>query len=290
MSRTRGIGLLLSVSLALASPEVLAQKKKKKKPAGAEGGSSATEFQPEAKGGSGGGKAAGKAAGGGDGQSKVLDRAIKLYDGEDYYSASIELNKVAEGEAGDNEANKQKAEFWMGKTLYNMKFYSAALSYFDRIVQKGPSHAYYNATLRWLAQLSRLLPDSTGILEKIGKYQRSELDQPALEKARDELYFLLGKFYYTKGQFKEAVSLFTTVPQTSEFYVQAKLFEGATHVREYEAKPAVESFKEVLRVAAESPDPKVKPFEDLANLSLARTFYSTGQFELATKYFDRVSH
>jgi hypothetical protein len=71
--------------------------------------------------------------------------------------------------------------------------------------------------------------------------------------------------------------------------VQAKLFEGATHVREYNAKPAVEAFKEVLRVAEESSDPKVRPFQDLANLSLARVFYSTGQFVLATKYFDRVS-
>ena len=144
----------------------------------------------------------------------------------------------------------------MGKALYNMKYYSASLSYFDRIVQKGPSHAYYNATLKWLASLSRQLPDSTGILEKIGKYNRAELDQPALEKVRDELYFLLGKFYYQKGNFKEAVELFAAVPTTSEFYVQAKLFEGATHVREYQAKPAVEAFKEVLRTAAESPDPK----------------------------------
>ena len=122
--------------------------------------------------------------------------------------------------------------------------------------QKGPSHAYYNATLKWLASLSRQLPDSTGILEKIGKYNRAELDQPALEKVRDELYFLLGKFYYQKGSFKEAVELFDSGADASEFYVQAKLFEGATHVREYQAKPAVESFKEVLRAAAESTDPK----------------------------------
>ena len=44
-----------------------------------------------------------------------------------------------------------------------------------------------------------------------------------------------------------------------------------------------------MRTAAESDDPSVKPYEDLANLSLARTFYSTGQFDLAVKYFDRVS-
>ena len=268
MSRTRAVGIVLCWSLLLSSSAVMAKKKKN-----AGGGK---DFQPEAE-------------PTGDQPSKVLERALKLYDGEDFYSASIELNKVIEGETGDVEANKQKAEFWMGKALYNMTFYSASLSYFDKIVQKGPSHAYYNATLKWLASLSRQLPESTGILEKIGKYQRAELDQPALEKVRDELYFLLGKFYYQKGNFKEAVSLFSTVQTNSEFYVQAKLFEGATHVREFQAKPAVESFKEVLRAAAESSDPKVKPFEDLANLSLARTFYSTGQFELAVKYFDRVS-
>jgi tetratricopeptide (TPR) repeat protein len=268
MSRKRAVGILLLSSLFLAAQADAAGKKKKNAPS--------KDFQPEA-------------APTGDQPSKVLERAFKLYDGEDYYSSSIELNKVVEGESGDTEANKQKAEFWMGKALYNMKFYSASLSYFDRIVQKGPSHAYYNATLKWLASLSRKLPDSTGILEKIGKYNRAELDQPALEQVRDELYFLLGKYYYQKGSFKEAVELFNAVPPTSEFYVQAKLFEGATHVREYQAKPAVDSFKEVLRASAESTKPEIKPFEDLANLSLARTFYSTGQFELAAKYFDKVS-
>ena len=267
MSRKRAVGIVLMTSLFLSTSVALAKKKK---------GGENKEYQPEA-------------APTGDQASKVLERAFKLYDGEDFYSASIELNKVVEGESGDTEPNKQKAEFWMGKALCNMKFYSASLSYFDRIVQKGPSHAYYNATLKWLASLSRQLPDSTGILEKIGKYNRTELDQPALEKVRDELYFLLGKYYYQKGDFKQAVELFGTVPSSSEFYVQAKLFEGATHVREYQAKPAVEAFKEVLRASVDNPDPKIRPFEDLANLSLARTFYSTGQFEQAAKFFDRVS-
>ncbi|HVR03601.1 MAG TPA: hypothetical protein VMT47_15800 [Polyangia bacterium] len=270
MSPKRAIGILLTGLLILSGSVASAKKKKAAAP-------EAGEAQPEGD------------APVGDQPSKVLERAFKLYDGEDYYSASIELSKVVEGESGDSEPNKQKAEFWMGKALYNMKFYSASLSYFDRIVQKGPSHAYYNATLKWLASLSRKLPDSTGILEKIGKYNRAELDQPALEQVRDELYFLLGKYYYQKGSFKEAVELFSTVPTSSEFYVQAKLFEGATHVREYQAKPAVDSFKEVLRASAESTKPEIKPFEDLANLSLARTFYSTGQYDLAAKYFDRVS-
>src|SRR6185436_20758841 len=139
------------------------------------------------------------------------------------------------------------------------------------------------------ASLSREVADSAGILEKIGKYDRKELEQPALESVRDELYFLLGKYHYNKGKFKEAVSLFNMVPRRSPYYVQAKLFEGATHVREYNAKPAREAFIEVLRVGKESDDPKVKPYEDMANLSLARVYYSTGQYDLAAKYYDRVS-
>jgi TolA-binding protein len=275
MSRKRRIGIALCSSLVLSASlfAPVAHAKKKKAAPAAEG---APEFQADAA------PAAGQS-------SKTFERALKLYEGDDYYAASIELNKVIEGESGDTDAVKQKAEFTMGKALYNMRFYSAALSYFDKIVQKGAGHAYYQATLKWLASLSRQLPDSTGILEKIGKYNRADLEQGSLEKVKDELTFLLGKYYYQKGQFKEAVELFRTVNPQSEFYAEGRLFEGATYVREYQAKPAVEAFKEVLRTAAESDDPKIKPFEDLANLSLARVFYSTGQYELATKYFDRVS-
>jgi hypothetical protein len=256
--------LLLCLGLAVAlafRPEAWAQAEKKKAPAA---------------------PAAGAA-------SPVLERGIKLYDAEDYYTASIELYKVSEGETSDSPANKQMAEFWLGKTLYRLKYYSASLAYFGRIVKAGAAHPHYNETLKWLASLSREMPDTAGPLELIGKYDRKELEQPALESVRDELYFLLGKYHYNKGTLKEAIALFNMVPSRSEFYPQAKLFEGISYIRDFNAKPAVESFKEVLRTAAESGDPKVKPYEDLANLQLARTFYSTRDYDLAVKYFDRVS-
>jgi tetratricopeptide (TPR) repeat protein len=221
----------------------------------------------------------------------ALVRALALYEGgtiDDFYFAVIELFKVVEAPDAD-EASRMKAEFFMGKALYKLRFYSSSMTYFDKVVQKGGAHPHFNETLKWLAALSHELPESAGVLDKIGKYNRAEIDTPGLTTIRDELYFLLGKFHYTQGKFKEAIDLFEEVSPKSDFYVQAKLFQGATHVREYQARPAVDAFKEVLRVAAASRDPKIKPFEDLANLSLARTFYSTGQYDLAVKYFDRVS-
>lgn len=283
MSREKGCALFLVFTVTMA---VATDAYAKKKKSGA-GDSAPSDTPSLTSGKSKKNNAAAEALSSGGG-SEAIDRGDKFYGRNDFYMASIEYNKAIEDQSSD-ELSRQTAEFKMGKTLYKLHFYSAAISYFDRIVQKGASHPHYNETLQWLAALTRDVPDSAGVLEKIGKYDRSELENPQLSAVRDELYFLLGKFNYQKNNFKVAVELFNMVNPKSPFYVQAKLFEGATHVREYNAKPAVESFKEVLRVAEESSDPKVRPFQDLANLSLARVFYSTGQFVLATKYFDRVS-
>jgi tetratricopeptide (TPR) repeat protein len=280
MSRQKGCALFLAFAVSLATVSNAMAQRKRRAPGSGDSQSSQKSKRHTAP-----AKADDAMLGGG---SQALERGDRFYSRNDYYMASIEYNKIIE-EAGSDEQGRQAAEFKMGKALYKMRFYSAALSYFDRIVQKGNSHPHFNETLQWLASLTRDIPDSAGVLEKIGKYDRSELENPQLQSVRDELLFLLGKFNYTKNKFKEAVELFQMVNPKSPFYVQAKLFEGATYVRDYKAKPAVEAFKEVLRVAEESSDPKVRPFQDLANLSLARVFYSTKQFVLATKYFDRVS-
>jgi tetratricopeptide (TPR) repeat protein len=224
--------------------------------------------------------------------SKVLERADMLYEKKDYYSASIELAKVINGETDDSPANKQTAEFVMAKTLYQMGFYAASLAYFDRIVQLGTGHRYYNVTLKWLAALSRVLPETSGILEKIGGYDPSDLLQPVLEDVRDELYYLLGQHFYRRGDFDQAINLFQSVRQDSAFFIKAKFFEGVTYVRRYEGKPAVSAFQEILIIGEERPDhytrDEIDNFVDLANLQLARVFYSTQQYELSIKYYEKL--
>src|SRR6476646_1643186 len=131
--------------------------------------------------------------------SKTLERAIKLYDKKDFFSASIELKKVLDGESGDDAKNKQRGEFFMGKTLYQMGFYAGSLAYFDKIVKAGDAHTYHGATLKWLAALSRVLPETSGILQKIGSYDARSLDDPSLKSVHDELLFLLGRNHYNRG-------------------------------------------------------------------------------------------
>jgi hypothetical protein len=227
--------------------------------------------------------------------SKTLERAIKLYDKKDFFSASIELKKVLDGESGDDAKNKQRAEFFMGKTLYQMGFYAGSLAYFDKIVQTGDAHTYHGAALKWLAALSRVLPETSGILEKIGTYDAKALDDSSLSTVKDELLFLLGRHYYRKGgdgDFDKAIQLFQQVSRDSEFFVKAKFFEGVTFVRKYEGKPAVDAFKEILIIGQEKPKQykadDIANYNELAQLQMARVFYSTQQFDTSIKYFEKL--
>ncbi len=227
--------------------------------------------------------------------SKTLERAIKLYDKKDFFSASIELKKVLDGESGDDAKNKQRAEFFMGKTLYQMGFYAGSLAYFDKIVQGGDAHTYHGAALKWLAALSRVLPETSGILEKIGTYDPKALDDPSLASVKDELLFLLGRHYYRHGgdgDFEKAIGLFDQVDRNSEFYIKAKFFAGVTYVRKFEGKPAVDAFKEILIIGAEKPKAykadDIANYNELAQLQMARVFYSTQQFDTSIKYFEKL--
>jgi hypothetical protein len=227
--------------------------------------------------------------------SKTLERAIKLYDKKDFFSASIELKKVLDGESGDDAKNKQRAEFFMGKTLYQMGFYAGALVYFDKIVQAGDNHTYHGATLKWLAALSRVLPETSGILQKIGTYDPSALNDPSLASVKDELLFLLGRHYYNKGgdgDFDKSISLFEQVDRNSPFYIKAKFFEGVTYVRKYDGKPAVDAFKQILIIGEERPQQysadDIDNYRELAQLQLARVFYSTQQYDTSIKYFEKL--
>jgi tetratricopeptide (TPR) repeat protein len=216
--------------------------------------------------------------------SLALMRALKQYKNADYYGASVSLHEIIDGKTTASGAGRERAVFWMGKTLYHLGFYSASLAYFDRIVQKGGR--YHLATLKWLAALGRKLPEPSWILQKIGKYRPSQLQHSSLQKVRDELLYLYGRFSYEQGSFKEAIKIFSSVPP-GPFFVKARLMLGFTHVRLYQSKPAAAAFKGALRRIGSAPaDPDQKRQQELAIISMARLFYSVKQYKESVKYYD----
>ncbi|MEX1366720.1 MAG: hypothetical protein AB1Z98_26575 [Nannocystaceae bacterium] len=242
------------------------------------------------------------------------------YKAEDYEGAAIQFHKIASGEIpGD----VPRSQFWLGKSLYKMGFFSVSLSVFDEIVQAGPSHPFHTLTLPWLASLSRELPEGAEVLQKVGTYKPTDLESEEFDEVRDELYYLLGRFYYQKGDLAQGIALLDQVPKTSDYFIPAKFFLGVAYTRDWKGEPAVDSFKEVLRrsialrEAAEGERKKAKKkkvkvktkgkrgrknktateqsfeeemrqYEHLAALGLANIFYMVGKFDTSIKYLDKV--
>src|SRR5690606_29846848 len=163
--------------------------------------------------------------------------------------SAVQFQRVVGGETDDAPANVQKAQFFLGKALYHLRYYQSALAIFDEITQQGQGHLYFGQTLQWLAQLASQLPEPAGIIERVGRYGTDQLDQFNTPESRDlynQLLFLMGRFKYNQGEFDEAIALFQRVDRQSRFYVNAKFFEGISQVRLRRASPAVESFRAII--------------------------------------------
>ena len=247
------------------------------------------------------------------------NQAEEAYKAENYEAASLVFYKIAfEGAGGD----AARAQFWLGKSLFQLGFFAGSLAVFDEIVNVGPSHPYHQLTLPWLASLSRKLPEGAGVLEKVGTYRPQDLENEAFDSVRDELYFLLGRYHYGNGDLGQAIALLSQVPRESDYFIPAQYFLGVSETREYHGPEAVEAFKNVLRKNVELRQMQGKKknrearrlarmsdkkkrrlgistaeldfadqnqrFEELANIALGYIFYQVGKFDTSLKYFNKI--
>jgi hypothetical protein len=210
--------------------------------------------------------------------TQAAAQAKRLYEAEKWWDAAKALYRVYTGETGDDEGNKQLAQFNLAKALYKLRFYQGAYSIFSEISDK-PNHLKYSDTLLWLAKLATDLPEPADIIERVGKYNEDQVGK-FNNKEQQELFwqlnYLLGRYKYRNGAFPEALTLFDKVDRRSKYYVQGQFFGGVTNVQLHQSKPAVQAFQRVLG-AIEQGDVEVEDearMRDLAYLSMARTFYS----------------
>ncbi|TPV92863.1 MAG: tetratricopeptide repeat protein [Myxococcales bacterium FL481] len=312
------LGLTASVPVAsAAAPPPPGAKKKSDKKKGAPPPPGAKEGDGD-KGDAAGAEAASKSKVPAAGEaSGAQDKAENEdYANEKYDVAAATFHGIATGKSGGDAG---RAQFWLGKSLYKLGFYAAALAAFDEIVQAGSAHPYHQPTLPWLASLSRVLPEGAGVLEKIGTYKPADLENEAFDEVRDELYYLLGRFNYRKGDLGQAIALLSQVPDASDFFIPAQFFLGVSEMREMRAPEAVEGFRNVLRRniqardEAEARGEKRKKklserarkklgislaelefreqnerYEETAAIALGYIYYQLGRYDTAITYFDRV--
>ena len=233
-------------------------------------------------------------------------QAKRLFDGEKWADASLALYRVYKGETGDDEGNKQLAQYHLAIALYRLKFYQAAYGIFSEIADK-PNHLKFNETLLWLSKLATDLPEPADIVERVGKYndaQIAKFDNPNQRDLYWQLNYLLGRYKYRNRQYEDALRLFGKVDRHSKYYVKGQFFSGISNVQLRKSVPAVQSFQRIVGAideGVEGVDDESR-MRDLAYLSMARTYYSasirldennsptidTNKLSAAVKFWNKV--
>jgi TolA-binding protein len=227
--------------------------------------------------------------------SEALANALRFFQQERYAQASVQLQRIVLGETGDQPANVQKAQFFLGKCFYNLKFYQAALGVFEEIALMSTGHLYFKPTLQWLAQLARELPEPAGIIGLVGRYGDStavlqEFNKPEIKDLYNELLYLMGRYWYKMGEFAKARRFFMEIEEGNSFKVNAEFFTGITFVRERKAQPAAKAFLKIVKRYEDVLflDDDEERFLNLAWLSLARIYYSTKHWDSAISAWNKV--
>lgn len=234
--------------------------------------------------------------------------AKRLFDKQRWAEAAAALHRVVSGESGDDPGNQQNAQYWMAISLFHLKFYQASYSMFAQIAA-NKNHLKHDQTLLWLAKLATELPEPAGIIDSVGRYTSEDLARFNNAQQRDlyfQLNFMLGRYKYDHDKaYEEAIRLFGRVSPQSKYFVQAQFFSGVSYVQLRKSVPAVKAFQRIQTALDEG----VKGVEDesrmhdLANLSMARTYYSSaiklnpetnspkvdeGKLSAAVKYWDQI--
>jgi tetratricopeptide (TPR) repeat protein len=132
--------------------------------------------------------------------------AKRLFDSEKWAEARMVLARVANGETGDDQGNKQMAEYHLALCDYNLKDYPQALERFARI-SDDPNHLKFGSLLFWLGRLAREPGTSERAIDLMPRFEAKlidALDNPQQRTMWEEIVFLKGRAHYRLGDQRQA--------------------------------------------------------------------------------------
>lgn len=226
---------------------------------------------------------------GAEASSPLLDQGIAAYNTGDHLGASLAFfDAMMEADPGTPLA--QRAQYELTRALTEMGMLYGARIILDEIIAEGDAHPYFQDVSSAMITVARALPGDSEVLDRVSAFASlfPERIQPA---DRDEYALLLGQHYYGIGELDVAVDYLRAIPTESALYPRALFLSAITHVRRYDADSAGESLRTLLRLVEDARGARrqeLAPFGQLARITMARMYYSTGEYDKSINYYSDI--
>lgn len=217
-----------------------------------------------------------------------VQEAVRLFDAENYSQAALVLwDYLRDAEIGS--PGYARAQYEIARTLVKLELYQSALLFFDEILLEGPDHPYFASSAPWLMGISEAFPGDNLMLQRLSNFAVI-FPQDIEPKYHDDFAFLMGQYFYDQGELERSLEYLDTISTGSPVYNEALFLSAITDIRRYEARPASQKLIELMRILEGSRrgDDAAEELQRLTRITMARTFYSAGQYDDALRYYEQI--
>jgi hypothetical protein len=157
--------------------------------------------------------------------TETAAQARRLYEAERWTDAIVMLEPVARGVTGDDEGNRQLAEYMLAKALFRVHRWPECVARFQAIAHT-PNHLKHGETLLWIVKLARQ-PQTRTLVDPSDLETYTPADAARFDNAQQrdvywQIAYLLGVQRYRSGRMGEAAALFGAVAPGSPYHADAQ--------------------------------------------------------------------
>lgn len=221
--------------------------------------------------------------------SPLIEQGVAAFEVGDFQRASLNFyNVMLQADYGSPLA--QRAQYELMHTLAEMGLLYGARLVLDEIIDEGAAHPYFQDSASSMITIARRLPGDNEVLDRVSKF--AELFPERIEpQYRDEFAYLLGEYYYGAGELEAATDYLAAVSPDAELYPKARFLSAITHVRQYDAEGAAQDLNIILQRVRDARGAERRELEhigQLAQITMARMFYSTGEYDKSIDYYKNI--
>ncbi|MDP2317277.1 MAG: tetratricopeptide repeat protein [Pseudomonadota bacterium] len=207
--------------------------------------------------------------------------AVYLFLVKDYEAAATSFYILVQSRALGNMDLARDSEWYLAESLFELGNFRTAEEAYRSISEKGPQHPYFPDAIRRLLEVYGIIGDT----ERFDRYYNDFIVTGKVPTT-ELISYTLAKSFYRRGEFNRAKGMFEGLPATSPYYSRSRYFLGVLMIREKNYKQAIEEYQRVQTVVPTDPDQQ--QILELSQLALARLYYETGEFALASEWYGKL--
>ena len=194
---------------------------------------------------------------------------------QDYDRAAMVLLDVVEDPRSRNHVAYRDALYYLAESLYRLRNYNAAATYFELVATQGTQTQQQEA-------LGRLL--EIALATDNPKAAEAYLKRATKVASPDpRLLYAVGKYHYRVDQLTQAETTFRRVPFTHPVWPRATYFLGVAEVKQRKYAGALKTFQSLVdtELSGDLDAAANVHAQDQAKLGIARIHYELGQLNKA---------